>query len=132
VPSLIAGLASILCFVPGILFGLFLLPAYMVERKTMLDVNMRSFDLIKKDWMLCLVPPLLVAIPVSIALFVVNFVLAFVPYAGPILAAAVQGVAMAVFGPFMAHLVFRVYLAVRQKYENVQGTQELQAAVGRV
>jgi hypothetical protein len=38
---------------------------------------------------------------------------------------------MAVTYPFFAHLVFRIYVAIRQKYEQQPVTNELQAAVGR-
>jgi hypothetical protein len=131
VPAIIMSLAAILCLVPGLVVGLFLFPAFMVEGKKMLDVNLRSLDLVKKDWMLCLVPPLLVAVPLAVVMFVLQFVLAFIPYAGPILSAALQGVVSAVTMPFFAHLVFRIYVAVRQKYEQAPVLNELQAAVGR-
>jgi hypothetical protein len=132
VPAIIAAIGSIFCLVPGILLGLFILPAYMVEQKKMFDVNSRSFDLIKKDWALSLLPPLLVWIPAVIVIGVMQFVLGFIPYAGPVLAALLQGVVGATVGPFFVHVVFRMYVALRQKYEQGNVAAELQAAVGRV
>jgi hypothetical protein len=132
VPALIAAIGSLFCLVPGVLLGLFLLPAYMVEQKRMFDVNSRSFDLIKKDWALSLLPPVLVWIPVTIVVFVLQFVLAFIPYVGPVLGALVQGIVSATVGPFFVHLVFRMYVALRQRYEHGNVVAEIQAAVGRV
>lgn len=132
VPALIAGVASIFCLVPGILLGLYLLPAYMVEQRRMFDVNARCFDLIKKDWALSLIPPVLVGVPVAVVMVVLQFVLGFIPYAGPVLAALLQGVVAATVGPFFVHLVFRMYVALRQKYEHGNVAGELQSAVGRV
>jgi hypothetical protein len=129
---LIAAIGSLFCLVPGVLLGLFLLPAYMVEQKRMFDVNSRSFDLIKKDWALSLLPPVLVWIPVTIVVFVLQFVLAFIPYVGPVLGALVQGIVSATVGPFFVHLVFRMYVALRQRYEHGNVVAEIQAAVGRV
>jgi hypothetical protein len=94
-------------------------------------VNSRSFDLIKKDWALSLLPPVLVWIPVVIVMGVLQFVLGFIPYAGPVLAALLQGVVSATVGPFSAHVIFRTYVALRQRYEHGNVTAELQAAVGR-
>jgi hypothetical protein len=131
VPALIAALSGILCVVPAILFGLFIVPIYMVEGKRMLDVNKRSFEILKKDWALALVPPLLTIIPVVIVVGVLNFVFAFIPYAGGILTAALSGIVAATLGPFMAHLIFRIYVAIRERDEQRSIAHELQGAVGR-
>lgn len=133
IPALIAGVLGVIsCGIGFILLGLFIVPIYMVEGTTGFDVNKRSFDLIKKDWVMTLVPPILAIIPIAIGFAVLQFVFALIPYAGGVLLAALSGTLNAVLGPFIAHLFFRIYVTIREKDEGRSIAHELQGAVGKV
>lgn len=115
--------SMVLCLISVILWGLFVLPAYMIEGKTMFDANKRSFEIASKDWVLSIVPMLLVAVPAVILSTIVTVVLGFIPYVGEQLAAIWGPVFSAALTPLLSFVQFRVYFALRLKHEGIDATQ---------
>jgi hypothetical protein len=120
VPALIA---SIGLFITVILFGLFLLPVYMIEQRKGFAVNSRSLEISSKDWMLALVPSLIVSIPYAIALTVLGIVFGLIPFVGPLLTGLVNAVGQSVLLPLSMLIQFRVYFAILQKHEQTDAAQ---------
>jgi hypothetical protein len=111
--------SMVLCLISVILWGLFILPAYMIENKKMFDANKRSFELASKDWVLSIVPVLVIAFPAAIFSAIVTVVLGFIPYVGEQLAAIWSPLFSAALTPLLTFVQFRVYFAIRSKYEGV-------------
>lgn len=124
VPLLIA---SVGCFVTYVLFGLFLLPAYMIERHQMFDANKRSLDLASKNWALAVVPWLLIALPAAIVNVIVGVVLGVIPYVGGPLAAMWSPLFMSAIVPLASFVQFSVYFELRKEYDGVDAKSALSA-----
>ncbi len=118
------------CLVTIVLFGALLLPVYMVEERRMLDVNLRSFDLLKKDWVGVLGPAVLAALPVLLAHWLILLVFGVLPYVGQLLATLVAAAFISVASPFLSFVQFRVYYAVRYRHENHDAAGEVRAKLG--
>lgn len=130
VPLLVAMVGSVCCLIPGILFGLYVLPVYMVEGLQMLDVNKRSFELLKKNWLLSLLPLVLVALPVFLVLGILIWVFGMIPYVGSVLVALLSAVITSVIGPLGTFIIFRAYVAIRTADEGRSPMDELRAKAG--
>lgn len=118
------------CFVTLILFGALLLPVYMVEDKRMLDVNLRSFELLKKDWAGVLGPALLVGFPILLMHWLILLVFGVLPFVGELLAALAGALFISVASPFATFVQFRVYYSVRYRHENHDAAGEVRARFG--
>lgn len=127
VPALVSVVG---CFLTMILFGTLLLQVYMVEDKRMLDVNLRSFELLKKDWFGVLGPILLVVVPMIVAHVIIMLVFGALPFVGGLLAALAGAVYVAVVSPFASFVQFRVYYAVRYRHERQDAAGEVRAKLG--
>ncbi len=127
VPLLIA---SVGCLITYVLFGLFLLPAYMIENKRMFDANKRTLELAGKDWGLALIPVLVVAIPAMIASGIVSVILGFIPYVGGALAAVWGPLFSAALTPLITFIQFRVYYRMRLQHEGVDAAAIVRQQAG--
>ncbi len=122
VPLLIA---SVGCLITFVLFGLFLLPAYMIENRRMFEANKRTLDLAGKDWGMAIIPILIVAIPAGIASGIVTTILGFIPYVGGALAALWGPLFSAAITPLITFIQFRVYYQLRQQHEGVDAALQV-------
>jgi hypothetical protein len=123
-PLVIAGVG---CAITGILFGLFLLPIYMIEQRKGFAVNSRSLEISSKNWVMALVPALIVAIPMGIASSLGGFVLGILPFVGPSLAGLFSQLFSAAVTPLLMLIQFRVYFALLAQHENVDATQAVRS-----
>ncbi len=128
--SLVMAIGFLLLIVPGILLGVFAVPAYLVERKSLINANMRSLELVQKDMGPILVVAftvLIVLVPLVIANAIVGFVLGLIPLIGTPLA-QVLAVAMSCVVTPMAALVWaRLYVDVRARVEGADVEGEIAA-----
>jgi hypothetical protein len=116
-------IASVGALITLILFGLFLFPVYMIEQRKGFDVNKRCLELSQKNWMLAIVPTLIITIPLGIASSIVSIVLAFIPFAGGVLVSVVNALTTSVLFPLSLLVQFRVYYAMVQQHENTDAAQ---------
>jgi hypothetical protein len=124
VPGLIAGIG---CLITVILFGLFLLPVYMIEQKKGFDVNRRSLDISGKNWGLAIVPSLIIAIPAAIVSSIITVALGFIPYLNVALLPLFNACYQALLLPTMLVVQFRVYFAILRQHENTDAAATVRA-----
>ena len=105
------------CIFTIVLFAPMLLPVYMLEQRSGVDVNRRCFELLKKNWVLTLVPWLLVLVATAIVQSLVGGILGMVPLFGRSLATAWGSLFAAAVVPFTLFVQFRAYYAIRQRNE---------------
>lgn len=127
VASFVSVVGYFFLIVPGVLLSLFSLPAYLIENKRFIGINMRSFELVMKDagrhlGLACLV--LLVAIPVFIASGILGFVFGFIPVLGSVLS---QVATMALFmfvTPYIYLVWSLIYFDARKRIDSVDARAE--------
>lgn len=122
VAMVIATLGTLLLIVPGLIVGMFALPAYLLEGQKLIGINTRSAELVMKD------PGrhlglgglmLLLVIPVAIVVVLLSIALAFVPIVGSPLATVLSTALFMTFLPFVYLLWSRVYYAAVHRLEGV-------------
>lgn len=117
---LVTTFGIMLLIVPGLIVGMFALPAYLLEGKKFININARSAELVLKDaaghlglgllTILCL-------IPVALVVALVTLILAFVPLVGGPLTTFLT-VALNVFAaPFLYLLWAQIYFASVRRLE---------------
>lgn len=120
VAMFITGVGTMLLIVPGIILGMFALPAYLLEDKKLLSINLRSSDLVMKapgrHIGLALLA-MLTAVPVMIAAAIVSVMVAYVPLIGGPLASVISVAFSMTVVPFIYLLWSLVYYDARRQIE---------------
>lgn len=132
VSMFISTVGTMLLIIPGIIVGMFALPAYLLEGKSMISINIRSADLVMKDPMrhigLALLA-ILLAVPVMIAAAIVGAILGVVPFIGSPLASVVSVAFSMAVVPFIYLLWSLVYFDARRQVEGEDARQLHQATL---
>ncbi|RMG98937.1 MAG: hypothetical protein D6705_04525 [Deltaproteobacteria bacterium] len=128
--SIVIFVGFLFLIVPGILLGVFALPAYLVERRTFVSANLRSLELVQKN----LVPVLVVAIaafaivvPLAIAVGVTSVILGLIPVVGPPIAQALSVALSCLVMPYVTIMWARLYIDARAGFEQADATAEIAA-----
>ncbi len=132
--SVIMVIGFMLLIVPGIMLGVFALPVYLIENKGMVGANMRTLELVQKDFGHVLGVALVVAlvgVPLAIVLAILGFVLHFIPVVGPPLFSVIQMALIVTVIPVATVVWARLYLDTRAKTEGYDATGDVVAAVAR-
>ncbi len=108
VNTLIGGLTC------GVL-GVYIFQIPPVEGRTMVDVNMRSFELLKHNWARVLVTVFGTAFIFFAPSGVVTFILGYIPFIGGLLATIVSGLVTAVYIPFVFLLITKLFFHTKQR-----------------
>jgi hypothetical protein len=119
---IIIGIGTIFFIVPGIIVGMFALPAYLVEGKRLGGINLRSAELVMKDpghHLGLAVLVMLAALPLAIGVGIASFILAFIPILGGLLVAVLTTAFVVVVLPFVYLVWTLIYFDTRQRLENV-------------
>lgn len=120
VASFVIAIGTMLLVVPGIIVGMFALPAYLLEKQRFVGINSRSANLVMKNPARHLGLALLAVltmVPLFIASAIIGVILSFVPVVGPPLASLLN-VAISVLAlPFVYLIWSEVYYDSRQKIE---------------
>lgn len=133
VAFIITGIGTVFLIVPGILVGAFVIPVFLIEGKSFVDLNMRTLELTKTNIgkvLLVFVALLVCAIAVGIPFGIASAVLGFVPFLGPIVVGALGGLLSAVAAPFFAIIVMRLYFEIRGAAENIDVEAEARNRLG--
>lgn len=132
VSMFISTVGTLLLVVPGIILGMFALPAYLLEGKSMIAINLRSADLVMKDpahHIGLAFLAILLALPVMIAAAIVGALLGFVPLLGPPLASVISVAFSMAVVPFIYLLWSLIYFDARRQIEGEDASQLHQATL---
>ena len=102
----------------GIALGFFIMPIYLIEKKTYLDINKRCWELVKSDMMRVFIVALLVGFLGSI----VVSILSIIPVIGSL-------IGMAVLTGFVIAVSIPMYFDIRKKLEGKDVSEESKAAI---
>lgn len=132
VAMFVSTVGMLLLIIPGIILGMFALPAYLLEGKSMIAINLRSADLVMKDpgrQIGLAFLAILLALPVMIAAAIVGALLGFVPLLGPPLASVISVAFSMAVVPFIYLLWSLVYFDARRQIEGEDASQLHQATL---
>lgn len=111
------------------LLGVYVFQIPYVEGKSMVDVNMRSWDLFKSSWKRVIVVGLGSWIMFAVPTFIATWVLGHVPFLGPILNAVIWGLLPAVYVPLIFLMLSRIYFETRERMEGVDPRPAARSAI---
>jgi hypothetical protein len=120
VAMIVTALGTVLLIVPGIIVGMFALPSYLMEDKKLIQINLRSAELVMKDPGRYIGLGLLVVfamIPLFLLVIVLGIVLAFIPVVGSPLATLISTAVYMLVLPFVYLLWSRIYYDARRRFE---------------
>jgi hypothetical protein len=112
------GFAFILFGLPFIALGFFILPVYLIEKKTYLDINKRCFEMFKADMMRILI----VAFIVGFCGSIVVSILSIIPVIGSL-------IGMSILTGLMVAVAIPMYFDIRKKLEGKDVSEEAKKAL---
>jgi hypothetical protein len=130
--SLIAGVGALFLIIPGILLGIFIGPVYFVEGKRMVDINLRTLELTKRDPLPLIILVFIVAIALAIALAIPLAIFGLLGAVGGLLSAVLLAALGAVILPFGATLALLLYFGLRRRFEGGEPEEAARAILTAV
>jgi len=132
VAGLIAGLGALFLIIPGILLGIFIGPVYFVEGKRMVDLNLRTLELTKRDPLPLIIVVFVAAIAVGLALAIPMVVLGLLGAVGALLSSVLLAAVSAVLIPYGAALSLLLYFGLRRRFEGGEPEEAARAILTAV
>lgn len=120
VAQLITVLGVICLIVPGLIVGMFALPAYLLEGKTFVNINMRSAELVMKDFGGIVgfgFLTLLSLIPAALIVGILIAIVGLLPIVGEPMAALLTVALNVIVGPFLYLVWAQFYYATVRRLE---------------
>ncbi len=132
VSGLLAGVGALFLIIPGILLGAFIGPVHFVEGKRMVDVNLRTLDLTKRDPVPLIVIFIVTGLVAGLAIGIPLAILGLIPLIGGLLSGLLGAAAMAVLIPFGATLSLILYFGFRRRFEGGEPEEAARAILAAV